>query len=90
MLFYNKELFDRYGLRRPTTWDEYTENAIVITDAEKEERHLWSRRRSGAKIPVIILSTFANRLTGFGGNFLTAEGGSALDSEEAVAPSTAC
>lgn len=34
---------------------------------------------------MIILSTFANRLTGFGGNFLKPDGSSALDGEEAYA-----
>lgn len=84
VLFYNKELFDRYGLKPPTTWDEYTENAKVITEAESKNG-IYGAAVLGAKIPVIILSTYANRLTGFGGNFLKADGASALDSSEAVA-----
>lgn len=84
VLFYNRELFDKYGLKAAETWDDYTENAKVITEAEKKNG-IYGAAVLGAKIPVIILSTYANRLTGFGGNFLTAEGGSALDSEEAVA-----
>jgi multiple sugar transport system substrate-binding protein len=84
VLFYNKELFDRYGLKAPATWDEYTENAKVITEAESKNG-IYGAAVLGAKIPVIILSTYANRLTGFGGNFLTADGTSALDSDEAVA-----
>lgn len=84
VLFYNKELFDRHGLKPATTWDEYTENARVITEAEKKNG-IYGAAVLGAKIPVIILSTYANRLTGFGGNFLKADGSSALDSEEAVA-----
>ncbi len=84
VLFYNKELFDRYGLKPPATWDEYTANAKAITEAESKNG-IYGAAVLGAKIPVIILSTFANRLTGFGGNFLKADGTSALDSEEAVA-----
>jgi multiple sugar transport system substrate-binding protein len=83
VLFYNKELFDRYGLKPPTTWDEYNENAKVITEAESKNG-IYGAAVLGAKIPVIILSTYANRLTGFGGNFLKDDGTSALDSAEAV------
>jgi multiple sugar transport system substrate-binding protein len=83
LLFYNRELFDRYGLKAPTTWDEYNENAKVITEAESKNG-IYGAAVLGAKIPVIILSTYANRLTGFGGNFLKADGSSALDSAEAV------
>ncbi|MBZ7924590.1 sugar ABC transporter substrate-binding protein [Ensifer adhaerens] len=83
LLFYNRELFDRYGLKAPSTWDEYNENAKVITEAEAKNG-IYGAAVLGAKIPVIILSTYANRLTGFGGNFLKADGTSALDSTEAV------
>lgn len=83
VLFYNKELFDKYGLKPSTTWDEYTENAKVITEAESKNG-TYGAAILGAKIPVIILSTYANRLTGFGGNFLKPDGSSALDSAEAV------
>ncbi|APG95159.1 ABC transporter substrate-binding protein [Sinorhizobium americanum] len=83
LLFYNRELFDRYGLKAPTTWDEYNENAKVITEAESKNG-IYGAAVLGAKIPVIILSTYANRLTGFGGNFLKTDGSSALDSAEAV------
>lgn len=83
VLFYNKELLDRYNLKPATTWDEYNEIAKVITEAESQNG-IYGAAVLGAKIPVIILSTFANRLTGFGGNFLKADGSSALDSAEAV------
>lgn len=82
VLFYNQELFDRYGLKAPATWDDYTENAKVITAAEGKNG-VYGAAVLGAKVPVIILSTFANRLTGFGGDFLKPDGTSALDSEEA-------
>jgi len=84
LLFYNAELFDRYGLKPPKTWDEYNENAKVITEAESKNG-IYGAAVLGARIPVIILSTFANRLTGFGGNFLKPDGSSALDGEEAYA-----
>jgi multiple sugar transport system substrate-binding protein len=84
LLFYNKEIFDRHGLNAPATWDEYTENAKVITEAEGKNG-IYGAAILGAKIPVIIISTFANRLTGFGGDFLRPDGSSALDGDAAVA-----
>lgn len=84
VLFYNKELFDRYGLKPSATWDEYIANAKMITEAESKNG-VYGAAILGAKIPVIILSSYANRLTGFGGNFLKEDGTSALDSGEAVA-----
>jgi multiple sugar transport system substrate-binding protein len=83
LLFYNKEVFDRHGLKPATTWDEYRENAKAITEAESKDG-VYGAAILGAKIPVIILSTFANRLTGFGGDFLKEDGTSALDSDAAV------
>ena len=88
VLFYNKELFDRYGLKPPATWDEYANNAKVITEAESKNG-IYGAAILGAKIPVIILSTYANRLTGFGGDFVKPDGTSALDSDAAVAAAEA-
>ncbi len=83
LLFYNRELFDKYGLKVPATWDEYTENAKAITEAESKNG-IYGAAILGAKIPIILISTFANRLTGFGGQFLKPDGSSALDSDAAV------
>jgi multiple sugar transport system substrate-binding protein len=83
VLFYNKEIFDRHGLKPPATWDEYIGNAKTITEAESKDG-IYGAAILGAKIPVIILSTFANRLTGFGGDFLKEDGTSALDSDAAL------
>ncbi|HMN85220.1 MAG TPA: sugar ABC transporter substrate-binding protein [Bauldia sp.] len=88
VLFYNRELFDRYGLKAPATWDEYLANAKTITEAESKNG-IYGAAILGAKIPVIIISSYANRLTGFGGNFLKEDGTSALDSAEAVAAAQA-
>ena len=84
VLFYNKEIYDRHGLKPPVTWADFNDNTKAITEAESKNG-IYGAAVLGAKIPVIIISTFANRLTGFGGNFLKADGTSALDSEEAVA-----
>jgi multiple sugar transport system substrate-binding protein len=83
VLFFNKEIFDRHGLKAPTTWAEYLGVAKTITEAESKNG-IYGAAVLGGKAPIIIGSTYANRLAGFGGAFLTAEGRSALDSEAAV------
>lgn len=88
LLFYNVEIFDKHGLKPPTTWDEYREIAKAITEAESANG-IYGAAILGGKAPIIIGSTYANRLAGFGGSFLKDDGTSALDSEEAVAAAEA-
>lgn len=83
LLFYNKEIFDRHGLTPPTTWDEYLARAAAITEAEKANG-IYGAAVLGGKAPIIIGSTYANRLAGFGGRFLKDDGTSALDETAAV------
>lgn len=83
LLFYNKEIFDRHGLKPPATWDEYREQAKAITEAEKASG-IYGAAILGGKAPIIIGSTYANRLAGFGGRFLKEDGSSALDEAAAV------
>jgi multiple sugar transport system substrate-binding protein len=84
LLFYNAEILGRHGLTPPTTWDEYLDVAAAITAAEKGNG-VYGAAVLGGKAPVIIGSTFANRLAGFGGTFLLEDGSSALDSDAALA-----
>lgn len=83
LLFYNAEIFDRHGLKPPTTWDEYRERAKAITEAEKANG-IYGAAILGGKAPIIIGSTYANRLAGFGGRFLKEDGSSALDESAAA------
>jgi len=83
VLFFNKEIYDRHGLKGPKTWDEYLANTKAVTQAEAKNG-IYGAAVLGGKAPIIIGSTYANRLAGFGGSFLTADGKSALDSEAAV------
>ena len=82
LLFYNKEILDRNGVKVPTTWDEYLTAIKTITEAESKNG-IYGAAVLGGKAPIIIGSSFANRLAGFGGTFVTADGKSALDSEAA-------
>jgi multiple sugar transport system substrate-binding protein len=82
VLFYNTTLLDKHKVNAPTTWDEYLVAAKTITEAEKQNG-VYGAIVMGAAIPVIIGSTFANRLAGFGGEFLKADGTPNLESDAA-------
>lgn len=88
VLFYNKEILDRNGVTPPTTWDEYAAAVKKITDAEKSNG-VYGAALMAQKAPIIIASTYANRLAGFGGGFVDAEGNPTLDTPEAIAAAQA-
>ena len=83
VLFYNTEILKRHGLEAPATWDAYYQAVKTITEKEKGNG-IYGTALLGFKVPVIIVSSFANRLAGFGGRFLK-DGRPDLLSEEAVA-----
>ncbi|WEK52153.1 MAG: sugar ABC transporter substrate-binding protein [Candidatus Kaistia colombiensis] len=88
LLFYNKEILDRNGVAVPTTWDEY-QAAIQKISVAESKNGIYGAAVLGGKAPIIIGSSYANRLAGFGGVFLNEDGSSALDSEAAVAAAKA-
>ena len=88
LLFYNKEILDRNGVAVPKTWDEYLAAIQKITEAESKNG-VYGAAVLGGKAPIIIGSSFANRLAGFGGKFLNDDGSSALDSPAALAATKA-
>ncbi len=83
LLFYNKEILDRNGVAVPTTWEEYLAGIQKITEAESKNG-IYGAAVLGGKAPIIIGSSYANRLAGYGGTFLTPDGKSALDSPAAL------
>jgi multiple sugar transport system substrate-binding protein len=83
VLFYNTEIFERNGLAAPETWDDFLNAARTITEAESGDG-IYGAALQGFQAPIIIGSSYANRLAGFGGPFLDAEGNPTLDSEAAV------
>lgn len=83
VLFYNTEILKRHGLEAPATWDAYYQAVKTITEKEKGNE-IYGTALLGFKVPVIIVSSYANRLAGFGGHFL--KGGQPdLLSEESIA-----
>ena len=83
VLFYNTEIFERVGVEPPTTWDEYDAAAKKITAAGKGE--FYGAAVQGQQVPVILGCSFVNRLAGYGGVLVDADGRPALTSDEAVA-----
>jgi multiple sugar transport system substrate-binding protein len=84
LLFYNREILDRFGVKPPTTWAEYREVCKTITEQGKSEG-IYGCAIMGAKAPIILLSTFVNRLQGYGAAFFDQNGKPAINSPEAVA-----
>lgn len=83
VLFVNTEILGKHGLKAPKTWDEYLENAKIIT-AHERANGIFGAAVLGHKAPIILGSTFANRLAGFGGRFLKPDGTPDLLSDAAI------
>jgi multiple sugar transport system substrate-binding protein len=84
VLFHNAEILERNGLQPPQTWDEYAQAVEAVTAAESGDG-VYGAALMAQSAPIIIVSTFANRLAGFGGTFLDDSGAPTLNSEAAVA-----
>jgi multiple sugar transport system substrate-binding protein len=83
ILFYNAELLDRYGVEPPTTWDEYDDVAAKITTDARGAAY--GAIVSGQQVPMILGCSYINRLTGYGGNLLDADGKPDLTSDASCA-----
>ncbi len=88
VLFYNQAILDRNGQQPPTTWDEYTAVAKAITEAEGGSG-VHGALLMAKQFPIIIGSSYANRLGGFGGDFLDADGAPSLATDAGIAAAQA-
>jgi multiple sugar transport system substrate-binding protein len=85
VLFSNDEVLARNGVTAPpTTWEEYDAVSAAITDAEGASG-VYGNVVFGQKSPLILGASFANRLAGFGGEFVDEDGAPVINSPEAVA-----
>lgn len=85
VLFYNKEILERNGFSEPpATWDEYVAQAKTITENESADG-VYGAAVFGQKSPLILGASFANRLAGFGGEFVDDDGTPSINSPEAIA-----
>ncbi|MGD9695352.1 MAG: sugar ABC transporter substrate-binding protein [Thermoleophilia bacterium] len=82
ILFYNKELFDRFDLEPPKTWDEY--NAAAKTITQGGDGKFYGAVFQGQQVPMILGASYINRLAGYGGELLDSDGNPALTSDAAV------
>src|SRR6266508_3095186 len=79
VLFYNEELLAASGFGGPpTTWDRYLQMASKIT-RDHPDGSVYGAVLPAQAAPIIIGSSFANRLARFGGRFLDDNGRPALD-----------
>jgi multiple sugar transport system substrate-binding protein len=84
-LFYNTEILERNGFDAPPeTWEEYAEQVATITENESSDG-VYGAAVFGEQSPMILGASFANRLAGFGGEFLDENGAPVVNSPEAVA-----
>jgi multiple sugar transport system substrate-binding protein len=83
VLFYRKSLLAKYGLKPPETWDEYLHVARTLTEKERANG-IYGTAIMASPAPILIVSSYLNRLASFGGELLDSAGSPAVSSPEAV------
>ncbi|WP_240705129.1 ABC transporter substrate-binding protein [Pacificoceanicola onchidii] len=83
-LYYNKEIFERLGEKPPTTWTELNAISARVTEQLKGDG-VHGHSLIGLPVPLLNVSTFANRVANFGAEFLDADGNPTLDTPEMLA-----
>jgi multiple sugar transport system substrate-binding protein len=83
LIFYNQDLFDTYGLKPPTTWDEYDAAAKTITEGGCGA--YYGAALTGEPDPVVLGPAFINRLVGYGGDLVDGSGRPTLTTAAALA-----
>lgn len=66
LLFYRPSVLAKYGLTPPTTWKDYSIAIKTITEASNGE--MYGSAIMAFPSPMLIVSSFMNRLGGYGGN----------------------
>ena len=84
VLFYRKSLLQKHGFSPPETWDEFAVIARTVTEKEKDSG-IYGTAIMAPPAAMILVSSFVNRLGGFGGRMLDENSRPAINSEEAVA-----
>ncbi len=84
VLFYRKSVLEKYNLKPPRTWDEYLKIGKIITEKERENG-FYGMAIMAPDNPMIIISSFMNRLGGYGGRLSDENGNPIINSKEAVA-----
>ncbi len=88
VLFYRVSILKKYGLKPPETWDDYTTASRIITENERENG-IYGSAIMAPNNPMALISSYMNRLSGYGGRLTDDEGNPTVDSEAAVRALTA-
>ncbi len=83
LLFYRKSLLKKYKLQPPETWDDYLSIAKTITENEKANG-IYGTAIMAPRAAMIVVSSFMNRLAGFGGKMTDDNGNPVINSKESV------
>ncbi|PRY17191.1 ABC transporter substrate-binding protein [Kineococcus rhizosphaerae] len=83
VLYYNAEVFQKYGVEPPKTWDDYDAAAEKIT--KDSGGSVYGAIVEGQQVPMILGCSFINRLAGYGGTLVDGDGGAAFNGEEGLA-----
>lgn len=79
ILWYNKELFEKYDVEVPTTFDELLEVAKKCYDPDNNSYGIALRGEGNGAV-----TQFSGFLYGFGGNFYDEEGNATMNTPEAL------
>jgi multiple sugar transport system substrate-binding protein len=79
VVYWNKDLFAKKGIKYPDTFEEMVKAAEALTDAKEGVYGFTARGLKNANVPV-----WSSFLLGYGGNFLDAKGNLLTDSPEAI------
>lgn len=83
-LYYNLEIFDKMGASPPSTWEELNAIAARVTE-EMSGDGIHGHSLIGLPVPLLNVSTFANRVANFGAGFLDADGMPTMNTSEMLA-----
>ena len=83
-LYYNKEIFERLGETPPSTWEDVNRIAALAT-AQLAGEGIHGHSLIGLPVPLLNVSTFANRVANFGAGFLDADGNPTMNTPEMLA-----
>jgi ABC-type glycerol-3-phosphate transport system substrate-binding protein len=83
LIFYNRALLDTYGLKPPTTWDQYDAAAKTITEGGGGA--YYGAVVTGQPDPIVLGPAFINRLVGYGGDLVDHSGRPTLTTRAALA-----
>ena len=83
VLYYNTEVFEKYGVEPPKTWDDYDAVAAKIT--QDSGGSVYGAIVEGQQVPMILGCSFINRLAGYGGTLVGSDGKAAFHGAEGLA-----